>query len=87
MLRSPRAALSALVVALASLAIPTVAEAKKGPKITVMTRNVFLGADLAPAIGATTIADAVDGAGQIWNELQSTRFADRARPLVREIKR
>jgi endonuclease/exonuclease/phosphatase family metal-dependent hydrolase len=87
MLRSPRAALSAVVVAVAAMAIPAVAEAKNGPKITVMTRNVFLGADLSPAIGAATIDQAVDGAGQIWNEMQSTRFADRARPLAREIKR
>jgi endonuclease/exonuclease/phosphatase family metal-dependent hydrolase len=87
MLRSPRAVLSALVVALASLAIPTVAEAKKRPKITVMTRNVFLGADLGPAIGASTIPEAVDGAGVIWNEFRSTRFRDRAAPLAREIKR
>jgi endonuclease/exonuclease/phosphatase family metal-dependent hydrolase len=87
MLRSPRAVLSTLAVALVSLAIPTVAEAKKAPKITVMTRNVFLGADLTPSINAATIPEAIDGAAVIWKELQSTRFADRARPLAREIKR
>ena len=79
-----------LVVALAvvATAFPTVAEAKKkGPKITVMTRNLFLGADLSPAIGASTLADAIDGAGEIWNEMQSTKFAERAEPLAREIKR
>jgi endonuclease/exonuclease/phosphatase family metal-dependent hydrolase len=70
-----------------SLAIPAAAEAKSGPKITVMTRNVFLGADLSPAIGAPTLAQAFDGAGVIWNEMQSTRFAERAVPLAREIKR
>jgi endonuclease/exonuclease/phosphatase family metal-dependent hydrolase len=76
-----------LAVALVALALPTVAEAKKGPKVTVMTRNVFLGADLSPAIGATSIAEAIDGAGVIWNELQRTKFAERAKPLAREIKR
>jgi hypothetical protein len=76
-----------LLSAVLSLAVPAVAEAKKGPKITVMTRNVFLGADLSPAIGAPGIAEAVDGAGVIWNEMQSTRFAERAVPLAREIKR
>jgi endonuclease/exonuclease/phosphatase family metal-dependent hydrolase len=80
-----------LVAALAVLAtalVPSVAEAKKkGPKLTVMTRNVFLGADLAPAIGAASLAQAIDGAGTIWNELQSTKFAERAKPLAREIKR
>jgi endonuclease/exonuclease/phosphatase family metal-dependent hydrolase len=75
------------LLALAALAVPAAAEAKRGPKLTVMTRNVFLGADLAPAINAPTLAQAIDGAGVIWNELQSTRFAERAVPLAREIKR
>jgi endonuclease/exonuclease/phosphatase family metal-dependent hydrolase len=79
-----------VVVALALLAtaFPTVAEAKKkGPKLTVMTRNLFLGADLSPAIGAATLGEAIDGAGTIWNEMQSTKFPERAKPLAREIKR
>jgi hypothetical protein len=82
-----RSAVSAAVLAVAAMALPVAAEAKPGPKITVMTRNVFLGADLAPAIQAPTIAQAIDGAGTIWNEFQSTRFPDRALPLAREIKR
>jgi endonuclease/exonuclease/phosphatase family metal-dependent hydrolase len=77
-----------LVAALVSVAVPAVAEArKKGPTVTVMTRNLFLGADLSPAIGAASIPEAVDGAGVIWNELQSTKFPERAAPLAREIKR
>ena len=80
--------MSALIAgALLALALPTVAEAKKGPKLTVMTRNVFLGADLSPAINAPTLAAAIDGAGVIYNEMQSTKFAERAKPLAREIKR
>jgi endonuclease/exonuclease/phosphatase family metal-dependent hydrolase len=83
-----RSVLLVVALALVATAFPTVAEAKKrDPKITVMTRNVFLGADLSPAIGATTIEGAIDGAGEIWNELQSTKFAERAKPLAREIKR
>jgi Endonuclease/Exonuclease/phosphatase family len=78
--------LGVVVLAVAAMAIPATAEAK-GPKITVMTRNVFLGADLSPVIGATSIPAAIDGAGVIWNELQSTKFAERAAPLAREIKR
>jgi hypothetical protein len=75
-----------LVVALAT-AFPAAAEAKRGPKITVMTRNLFLGADLSPAIGAASIPQAIDGAGVIWNEFQRTKFPERAVPLAREIKR
>jgi hypothetical protein len=79
------------LVALVALAIPAAAEAaakrKGGPKITVMTRNLFLGADLSPAIQAANIPEAIDGAGTVWNELQSTKFPERAAPLAREIKR
>jgi Endonuclease/Exonuclease/phosphatase family len=83
-----RRAWTAPFVAALVMALPAVAEAKaKQPTVTVMTRNVFLGADLSPAIGATSIGQAIDGAGQIWNELQTTRFAERAVPLAREIKR
>lgn len=52
-----------------------------------MTRNLFLGADLAPVIGAPSIGAAIDGAGTVWNEFQSTKFNERAVPLAREIKR
>jgi hypothetical protein len=77
-----------ICAAVLAFAFPAAAEAKKkAPKITVMTRNVFLGADLSPAIGAPDIPTAVDGAGTIWNEMQSTKFAERAVPLAREIKR
>jgi hypothetical protein len=79
------------IVALVALAIPAAAEAagkrKGGPTVTVMTRNLFLGADLSPAIQAASIPEAIDGAGTVWNELQSTRFPERAAPLAREIKR
>ena len=79
------------LVALVAFTIPAAADAagkrKGGPTVTVMTRNLFLGADLAPAIGAASIPEAIDGAGTIWNELQSTKFPERAAPLAREIKR
>jgi hypothetical protein len=78
-------------LAVVAMALPATAAAqgggKKRPKITVMTRNLFLGADLAPAINAGSIPQAIDGAGVIWNEMQSTRFPERAAPLAREIKR
>jgi len=77
-----------LVVAV-SMALPAAADAAAvpgGPKVTVMTRNVFLGADLGPALSATTLDGAVDGGGVIWNELLSTNFPERAVPLAREIK-
>ena len=73
--------------AVAALCSPAAAQAAaKAPTVTVMTRNLFLGADLAPAINAPDIPTAIDGAGTVWNELQSTRFAERVVPLAREIK-
>jgi len=91
-LRAGRApALLFAALALVALALPATAGAKtraKGaPKITVMTRNLFLGADLSPAIGASGIPEAIDGAGVIWNEFKSTKFRERAVPLAREIKK
>jgi endonuclease/exonuclease/phosphatase family metal-dependent hydrolase len=83
-----------VLLAAAVLALPAVAWAKPdptkgqgGPKVTVMTRNLFLGADLGPAIEAPSIPEAIDGAGEIWNEFQSTNFPERAVPLAREIER
>jgi endonuclease/exonuclease/phosphatase family protein len=77
-----------LILVAAAAALGPAAEARAAaPTITVMTRNLFLGADLSPAINAPGIAQAIDGAGAVWNELQSTKFAERAVPLAREIKR
>jgi Endonuclease/Exonuclease/phosphatase family len=78
----------ALFLGVAAMVLPGAAQAKsKDREIKVMTRNLFLGADLAPAIQATSIPAAIDGAGAVWRELQSTRFRQRSVPLAREIKR
>jgi endonuclease/exonuclease/phosphatase family metal-dependent hydrolase len=80
-------AAAALLCAALPTAVDAAAKKKRGPTLTVMTRNLFLGADLNPAIGASGIPQAIDGAGEIWRELQSTKFPERAKPLAREIKR
>lgn len=92
-----KAAILLAAIAMVAMALPAGAVGKKdggskdggqgGPKVTVMTRNLFLGADLSPAIAAATIPEAIDGAGEIWNEFQRTNFPERAVPLAREIKR
>ncbi len=86
-----------LALAVLVLALPAAAGAKSGgsssqaglkggPKVTVMTRNLLLGADLGPALSATTLDGAVDGGGVIWKEVEATNFPERAVPLAKEIK-
>jgi Endonuclease/Exonuclease/phosphatase family len=86
-----RPVLIALAAAVLALPIPAAAgadtsSAQGGPKVTVMTRNIFLGADLGPVLAATSIDGAIDAAGVVWNELESTNFPERAVPLAKEIK-
>ena len=78
-----------VATALTALALPSTAASATGDgeKVRVMTRNVYLGADLGPAIGAADVCDAIDGAGVIYNEVQRTDFRERAVPLAREIRR
>jgi hypothetical protein len=90
--RRVKLTLGALMVALIASAIlvPAVSEAKKHKtkaKVTVMTRNVYLGADLSPAIESTDLLSAIKGAGEIYREIERTDFASRAVPLGREIKK
>ena len=85
-----RLAILLSAIAILLLAVPVAADAAKadkqgGPKVTVMTRNVSLGADLGPALAATTLAEAIDGGGVILHEVDATNFPERAKPLAREI--
>ena len=80
----------ALIAVLGGLAVllPAASEAKKKSgkaKVTVMTRNVYLGADLSPALAADNLPAAVDGAGDIYKEILRTNFPERAKPLAQEI--
>jgi endonuclease/exonuclease/phosphatase family metal-dependent hydrolase len=63
------------------------AEAKFGPghQVNVMTRNLYLGADLAPAIAAKSTKDFVAANGQILREVTANNFPLRAKGLAKEI--
>src|SRR5688500_9160813 len=76
------------IAAIVVLAFPVGAVAAEGDKekVTIMSRNVYLGADLSPAIQAADIPSAIDGAGAIYNEVDRTNSPQRAVPLAKEIK-
>lgn len=57
----------------------------KGHVANVMTRNLYLGADLTPAILAPTLPQFVAANGQILREVTANNFPVRAKGLAKEI--
>jgi endonuclease/exonuclease/phosphatase family metal-dependent hydrolase len=76
-----------------ALLLPGAASAKqaehsdngKGKVVGVMTRNLYLGANLAPAIGAPDLEHFVAANGQILREVTLNDFPTRAKGLAQEI--
>lgn len=77
----------AVLVTAALAALPAEAPARSAHdrSLTVMTRNVFLGADLAPLVGTRSLDELSLTAGAIWSRIQANDFARRARALAAEI--
>lgn len=77
-------ALAALAVAL--MACAGIAQAKgRGTPVNVMTRNLYLGADLTPAIESKSTSEFIEANGAIYRQLEATNFPVRAKGLAKEI--
>jgi hypothetical protein len=76
-------ALTALVAAPGADAKP---KKKKAVPVKVMTRNIFLGADLGPGLNATSFNEFTAANGQILAEVEQTDFPRRAVGLATELK-
>lgn len=76
------AAVTALAV---TLALPASSSAASND-VTVMSRNLYLGADLIPLASATTLPAFEQTAAQVWANVQATDFPKRAPALAKEIK-
>jgi endonuclease/exonuclease/phosphatase family metal-dependent hydrolase len=90
--RARRSLLPALVAVLCLCLLPGAAAAKqkqgnkgKGHVVNVMTRNLYLGADLAPAISASGLGAFTEATGQILREVTANDFPVRAKGLAQEI--
>jgi len=57
----------------------------RGKEVRVMTRNLYLGANLTPAIGAKSLTELVAANGKILREVTANDFPTRAEGLADEI--
>jgi endonuclease/exonuclease/phosphatase family metal-dependent hydrolase len=82
--RSRRILLAAVLILSWALAVPASA-APPPATLKVMSRNLYLGADLAPILAAGTQQELVAAATQVYAQVQATNFPERAQALAQEI--
>lgn len=82
-------ALALLAAAVICLAYAGLAQAKpqksKGTTVNVMSRNLYLGADLTPALQSTSQSAFFEANGGIVRQVEATNFPVRAKGLAKEI--
>jgi endonuclease/exonuclease/phosphatase family metal-dependent hydrolase len=62
-------------------------DARHGPTVTVMTRNLFIGTDLGPIFSAPSGPALFAAVARAWEQVQASRFPERADALADEIAR
>lgn len=83
-MRTRRIAIASVLAAFA-VAVPA-APAMAGGDVTVMTRNIYLGADIIQLATPATEAEFKTAASKMWKTVQATNFPKRAPALAKEIK-
>jgi endonuclease/exonuclease/phosphatase family metal-dependent hydrolase len=73
--------------ALALALIPAAAQAKPKPDLTVMSRNLYLGAEIIKLATATDEASIERKAQELYATVQQTNFPVRAKRIAQEIKK
>ena len=86
-MRARRAYVPALIV-LAVAAGASAGEARRPPvTVRVMTRNLYLGANLDAIVRAKSLGEALSAVANAWTQVQANDFPTRARAIAGEIAR
>jgi endonuclease/exonuclease/phosphatase family metal-dependent hydrolase len=86
MRRAPRRWAAVVVTVLAALpACSAVADDSRGPQVTVMTRNLYLGTNLNDIVGVSSFTELVAAVDEDWAHVLANDFPTRAGALADEI--
>ena len=75
----------AAAATLLALALPATAGAADQTKVKVMTRNLYLGADLGPGVRAKDFQELVNAAGTVLNQVDRNKPGLRMKGIAKEI--